>query len=50
MRLEELSSQELAEEAKKRAREAQDHDAQLGRVLDRLLSTVDDLSRRLDER
>lgn len=49
MRLSELSGQELAEIARKRAEEARESDAQLGEMLAGLFSTVEEMTRRLNE-
>lgn len=47
-RLADLTSQELAELARERAREAKENDERLGSVLDNLLRTVEEMTRRLD--
>ncbi len=47
-RLEELSSKELAEEARMRAEKARADDERMGDALAGLLRTVDELARRLD--
>jgi hypothetical protein len=48
-RLAELSNQELIELAREQAEEAKKQDAELGTMLAGLFSTVEDMTRRLDD-
>ena len=48
MALRDLTSHELADLAREKAKEAQEQDQRLGGVLTDLLKTVDELARRFD--
>lgn len=48
-RLSELSNSELTEEARRRAKKAQETDEQMAVVLDALIERVQELDRRLDD-